>query len=287
MGLGGVHRYYAILAIVKKGKRSAIPDQRIRHNEFEALCCRGQSASQKQGYFLRTGIRRTWPCFFFYRQRFQTMTHKFSIDLKALDNQSALTDQFNQVIALAETQGINGLLHVLACEACLNKYGEGEMTIYDVTDTCPKCAVTQFLVWKMLHLYEVINKARKRGGAIEDTTKARANSPMEALERGLSEWYSRDVLDCGHKGWVRLEDGQCSTCYARDVIARRKEQATSKPAAVAAAPAVVSLTAEQIADARAQEEAAKKKAANERQKRSRANRRKQAQIAKATEGGAR
>jgi hypothetical protein len=105
---------------------------------------------------------------------------------------------------------------------------------------------------------------------------------MEALERGLSEWWNADLMDCGHKGYVRLEDGQCSQCYAQAEIARRKSQALNVPAKpvkpVSPTPERIGSIAAGAAEAQKQSEIAKKKAAAERQRRSRDNRRRLAEI---------
>jgi hypothetical protein len=78
------------------------------------------------------------------------MTNRFTIDPNTLDNQKPLLEQLNHALALAETEGVNGLLHVLACDSCLTRYGNGDdWTIYEVTDTCPTCAVTQVLVYRV------------------------------------------------------------------------------------------------------------------------------------------
>jgi len=93
----------------------------------------------------------------------------------------------------------------------------------------------------------------------------------------LLHWYNRDVMDCGHRGLVDIDTGNCFTCEQ----AESKKQ-SAKPVKVSKPP-VAPLpppTPGQIAEAQRQERERKQAQNRERQRRYKANQKKLAEIEK-------
>jgi hypothetical protein len=164
----------------------------------------------------------------------------------------SIRDRFNETIINSNKNGEEGWMrwrYDLACEECKRQadtHEHPQIYVGDYMEECERCAVLEFLEDAVFGLYLTIKEARQQG-RFKDKSKARAHSPMEALSRGLEEWYNPDVMGCGHKGYVRLEDARCSSCLAAEIVKERKAQASKPPQQ--AKPVQPKLTPEQIAEA--------------------------------------
>jgi hypothetical protein len=169
--------------------------------------------------------------------------------------------------------GLASLLSAILCGAC----EEREQNNSGHFKPCALCEKAYYM-FRLAFDTHVELCALKRKHKISDGR--RAKSLTEAFEGGMLYWWNPNVLDCGHRGYVQIDDGACLTCI----------NTPKQTAPVVVAPTAPLSTPEQIAAQAAEAQRAKEDAARveaerkkeqnrARQKRFKANKKKLAEIA--------
>jgi hypothetical protein len=206
---------------------------------------------------------------YYFNHRLSTMNN----DLHNATPVASYADEayydFREQIEQAMKQGgsaIDQLQQFIACDECKPQVA----TDQDAMLECPACNklyLMHRLLWDAYIELHLLRKHRR-------PAPSRAYDPLEAYENGLQYWFSRDVLDCGHRGLVDIDSGKCLTCENHDQTSEN-----AKPVKLVT-PVVAPPTPEQIAERERLERERKKEQNRERQKRYKANKKKLAEITK-------